>query len=730
MAKQPYAKPPVRTSRAAQARRPVPVARKAATVQRESVAYRIAWWSLVALVFLVPVAMGNFTWLAKLGFTPAQLPITYDQFDIVKVFVQRVLGIVALAAWSWDLLARGGKIRRTPVDWLILAFLAWVAITTVTSISPQTALFGKYRRFEGLLSFINYAVIYFLVLQFADRPSRVKTLLKSLFFSSVIVAGYGVLQYAGLDPISWGSLPFEANRAFSTFGNPDLLGGFLMFSLPVALGLALAEEDLAWRLAYWAGFGLNVVCWIAAFTRGAWIGGAVGLVIVGIIAWRHSAKLKAVDWVPMGIVTAIAGAIVAVSLRSTNEVMNFALRFKSILNLDTGSGLTRTEIWSAALDAIKARPIFGWGADTFRLVFPKFKPAAYTKDAGYLSVADNVHNYPLQLAAGIGIIGVLLLYGIFAWAAVRSAKTVFKRSDDPRHILLGACWAAAGAFLVQLMFGISVTGSAFLLWVMIAIVLVPSATTIEVKAPNWGIALGVVISVAAIMGVSYQFVVMSADHSYMMSRIYYAKGSVERTAAAQKAVDLNPSNDMYRAEVGLAYVDEFISSVQAAITAQQSGDTATVTTQVGKANTAFSSAETKLKETIAMFPDEYDNYVFLSNLYVLGGQVFGDDGFYTSAVEIADKGIAIEKYGPAVRVQRSRALLGLGRTDEAITELKYCIQLDPAYAEPSTLLAQVYESQGNFAEALKVLRALSLANPTADVADQISSLESSVTTTP
>ena len=40
------------------------------------------------------------------------------------------------------------------------------------SISPATAFFGKYRRFEGLLSFINYAVIFFLVVQFADRPSR------------------------------------------------------------------------------------------------------------------------------------------------------------------------------------------------------------------------------------------------------------------------------------------------------------------------------------------------------------------------------------------------------------------------------------------------------------------------------------------------------------------------------------------------------------------------------
>ena len=138
--------------------------------EQMSLARKIAWWSLLAMVFIVPIAMSNFTWL---GF---KMPLTYDQFDIFKVFFQRVLGLIALAAWGWDLLMRGGKIRRNPVDWLVLAFLAWVTLSTVLSISPATAFFGKYRRFEGLLSFYNYAVIYFLILQFADRPSRVRTL--------------------------------------------------------------------------------------------------------------------------------------------------------------------------------------------------------------------------------------------------------------------------------------------------------------------------------------------------------------------------------------------------------------------------------------------------------------------------------------------------------------------------------------------------------------------------
>ncbi len=85
------------------------------------------------MVFLVPVAFSNLTFL---GF---QTPFTFDAFDIVKMSLERVLGLVALGAWAWDMLRKGGRIRRTPVDWLILAFLAWVALTTVTSIHWPTA---------------------------------------------------------------------------------------------------------------------------------------------------------------------------------------------------------------------------------------------------------------------------------------------------------------------------------------------------------------------------------------------------------------------------------------------------------------------------------------------------------------------------------------------------------------------------------------------------------------
>ena len=434
--------------------------------------------------------MSNFTWMS--GFIT---PFTYDQFDIAKVFVMRTLAVTALAGWAWHALGNGVKLRRTKIDYGILAILGWVLITTITSISPATAVFGKYRRYEGLISFVVYAVVFFLVVQLVDKPHKVRSMARTFFFSSIVVNGYGVLQYIGADPINWGRLPFEPNRAFSTYGNPDLLGGFLVLSLPIALVLALSESNITWRTVYWGGLLLGVACWIVAFTRGAWIGGAVALGIVLAAGIFYRVRLKGEDYAFLGVSAVVVAGLVLRSLGSENSVMNVGTRLRSILDFGEGSARTRFQIWQAAIDAIRDRPIFGFGADTFRLVFPKYKPVEYVEHAGYLSVADNVHNYPLQITSALGIPGFILLYGTFAAAGWHSFRSAFTRDDGSGdRLVLAGVWAACAGYLVNLMFGLSVTGTSVLLWAFIALALSPVARSVQLSRPSWGTpALAVVL---------------------------------------------------------------------------------------------------------------------------------------------------------------------------------------------------------------------------------------------
>ena len=663
-------------------------------------AERASWIMLRILVFLVPITISNFVWTGI-----SQLPFTFDQFDEPKVLVQRIFTLLALAAWGWALLTVGGKMRRTKFDWLIVVFLAWVLLASILSIHPATAFFGKYRRLEGFFSFVNYAAVFFLTVQLVDKPGKMRALIKTLFFSNMLVVVYGLMQNWGLDPVKWGSLPFELTRPFSTYGNPDLLGGFLMFSLPTALALALSEDNEYWRIAYWLGFGLTVYVWIVASVRGAWIGGAVALAILIFAAVWQRMRVTLVDWVFMSL-TAAAGLVLVVysSLKGTG-VMNVGQRLASIFQFGEGSAKSRFEIWQAAINAIKSRPVFGFGPDTFRLVFPMFKPAAYTADAGYLSVADNVHNYALQLTAGIGIPGALMFYGLFGWGLVSSAKHAFDRDAGPKRLLYAGVWAAVIGYLVHLFTGLSVTGSTVFLWLFLGVLAAPLARSVEFKAPKWGQIGALILAAACVIGAVYWMWWGSADYFYLQGKI---TGTDANPQYAQRIVDLqtaiyrNPFNDMYRSELPTVHQQAFSALAAQAQQEQQQGKNPQQT--VAAAKQEFALAEQGFIDTIRFVPYEYDNYVFLTNLYDFGGSFFGDKSYFAKGVEVGNRGIKLEPFGPAIKLQTSAAYSGLGQYAEAKKLLVAAARLDPAYLEPHLALADTYVRAGQPLVAVHLLK--------------------------
>jgi tetratricopeptide (TPR) repeat protein/O-antigen ligase len=674
---------------------------------------KVVWIALHALVFLVPIAISNANWIPKIlpGLDAFALPLTYDQFDIVKVFVMRACALAGLGAWTFDFFMRGGKIRRTKVDWLILIFLGWVLLTSFTSVHPPTAFFGKYRRFEGFWSFVTYAVVYFLTVQMADRPARIRSLAHTLVVSGTIVAGYGVMQYVGIDPISWvgpgQSLPFEFNRGFSTYGNPDLLGGFLMFPLPIALAMALSDKRPLWRGVYWVVFAVTVWAWLTAFVRGAWIGGAVALVIMGVMAALAPVTWKAIDWTGAGFTVAPSIAVVVKSLTAKSEVLNVWARLQSIFKFGEGSALTRLEIWDAAIRAVKQRPLFGWGADTFRLVFPATKPLAYTRDAGYISVADNVHNYPLQLASALGVPGALLMYGLFGWVLWLGAPNAFARGKGPDRLLITGFWAAAVGYITHLMFGLSVTGSTVLLWLALAVIVAPTARVQEFRVQSWGPAVAVaaaaLVTAASVFNVTY----IVADRYYLASLFSQNFGS-SGVDAAETAIRLNPTNDMYRTQLAEAYRQQMAGWLQEARTLkQQNTDTASA---IEQAFTAFQKSEAAYRDVIAFVPTEYDNHVFLAALYNQAASYFGAE-YYNKAVAAADVGIEVEPNGPFIRYQKAIALWNLGKVDEVIRVLEATVTMDPKFADPIALLGDAYARTGATAKGITTFEQLLVLRP-------------------
>ncbi|MCL2680541.1 MAG: O-antigen ligase family protein [Coriobacteriia bacterium] len=659
-------------------------------IRETTTAGKFAWWLILGLVALVPIIMSNGP-LAAMGLH------LVDGFDGIKVFVLRIGVMVLLATWIWDVVLNGGEIRYHRIYILLGVFLIWIAITTMTSISPATAFLGKYRRYDGAWSYILYALLFFLTMQYATTLPRVRQLAQTLSWSSFIVAGYGLLQALGADPLQWGQLPFEQNRSFSTFGNPDLLAGFLAFSIFINLGLIFSEQNPKWRRWYWFVLLLNSIVAITAFARSLWVAFFVTIIVFALLMWRQKAKGVKEDWLFAGGVAAGVTAFIAASLTRTDGVMNFWVRVQSIFEFDQGSALTRFQIWDAAMLAIAERPILGYGLDTFRLIFRRFSPPEYSQAAGFRSVADNVHNFPLQLATGIGIVGVILFYAILFWVAFLAIRNCLKltKKGQPGRVLFIGIVCACVAYCVHLFFGLSLPGATFLLWIFMAVLMVPVSQTITVRPLKPTLmAQATVLLAAALLTVPCVFAtrLLAADQAYAMPAAVVATqlntGDIEvlrmAKAEAERMIRLNPFNERY-------FTDYFALLGHYTLL-HVFNETPDAAMQVEEAKRAA-------QHLIDMSPWEYDSYLAVTNFYINLGEIIGGTegrSYVQHAAEFAREKIAFTPNGLALRARYADALILLGDIDAAIAELEFVTAQDTNYTAAAELLQQLREDPHQF----------------------------------
>lgn len=655
----------------------------------------IAWGTLLMTVFIVPIATSNFTWLGY------ELPFTYDMFGTVKVFALRFGLLACVAAWGWHLAsAKDATLRRSPSDRLVLITLAWLTITSFFATHVPTAIFGEYTRNGGLLSFVLYAVLFWMTIQLSDRVARVRDFAKTLFWSGVIVSAYGVLQYAGLDPIQWQQVIFES-RAFSTYGNPVLLGGFLMFFVPVSAALALSEPRRPWRAVWLAGTLLSIVALLLTFTRGAWIGGVTGLVVLGVIAWRQRVALdRFVDPAFAAVSAGVIGLVVWASARSSGRFSDVVQRLMTLFEFESGSGQTRIQIYRSAVTAIADRPFLGSGLDTFKLVFPAYKTKEFVAAAEYAGVADQAHSEPLQIAVTAGLPGLLLIGALLVSIGVISGRMLFRGADSsrevcagsPGRILLGGLWAACAGYLVFLLVGISQPEITFLLWMCAGMLVAPYATDrplpVLMRRSAFAAGLSVVCAVA-LLGSS---VTLHADSQYLRGRLL--SDAVRRMEAADAAVALAPYNHTYHTYRGAAHAESAFGEITRA---HSSGLNPTSGMRSG-----FEAAVSSLEDAVEFCPSDRDSHLFLATAYNFGGRYL-DPQYYIEALRVVDGAIVRMPNDPQLHYERAAALGALGRPTEAREELEEALGLEPRYAEAAVMLASIYAEVGDTDEALELL---------------------------
>lgn len=362
-------------------------------------------------------------------------PLGLSAFDVPKSLLGRAFGWLMVAALGVALLRHGPSIvPRTRLHLLVAAYLGAAALSAAFAENRLIALFGERDRMLGLAFLLDMAVLYAAV-AVAFRGRRDWAILGGAVALGAAAAYlYGAVQVAGLDPLRWA----EAWRG-ATFGNTDLFGHFL--SVTVAAGASVAVARVSPLARTIAAVLLLAALPLAVLTatRGAVLGiGAAGIaliILIGIDRRRRGSSL-----VPAVLVGALLVLAAILGLAGTPLGDRVGATFR-------GEGTqVRLFIWDSALRAAADRPFLGWGPDGFGVAYDRYRQPGSQQYFDFPFSVDQAHNWVLQQAVTVGLLGLATLLALAAAAAALLLTRAASR--DPLIartlvVVLAAYWAHA-----------------------------------------------------------------------------------------------------------------------------------------------------------------------------------------------------------------------------------------------------------------------------------------------
>ena len=330
--------------------------------------------------------------------------------------------VIGLAALTVVALVAGWAVpRRTPLDGVLLLFLATLAVSTLASGRPRGA--GGWGR--------QWVLITFPVTAWWLRDRAQATRLAWLVTATgAVVGAYAVLQhFTGAD---WYRALLGRRRAVHTRGPGDAgfasvgffrsyltFGHVMLFPFAWALAAALDGRRSAGPMAVVIALGI-----VFSTARGAWLAAAAIAGTMVLLTRRRSALI---------VVAAVAG-IGAVGLASSASLREHAAHMFDLGGVNAG----RMAIYRANLDIVHDHPWLGLG-------FGRYAHAARPYYAAHPEAdrRSHAHNNYLHIAAEAGLIGLAAFVLVFA----RALTEGLPRPGPDRWVQTGA-WAALVGFLV------------------------------------------------------------------------------------------------------------------------------------------------------------------------------------------------------------------------------------------------------------------------------------------
>ncbi len=347
-----------------------------------SFARKVIWWWLPILYLLV-----SDTFYLR----------TYDSAQ-VKITLLQMGGIGLLGLWVSLLILEGRRAFHRQ-DFVFLApFFAYLLYVIVSF----THVPYKGPSVDDFVRYILYMSVTLIVIR-EFTSEAVDRLTKILMLTAYISMTYGVIQFfdtrffppgpgLGIDPFVWRGA--FGPRVFSTYGNPNFFGNFIVLILPLIVAQYLKKRSvLLLPLVL-----MSLLCLYGTQTKGAFLGFGVSsflfVLFYGYFFLREKLRIGKAAF--LGLASVIPVAALFIIYKFGNPV-SYSFRINT---------------WLSTWEMIETHPLVGVGVGSFKIIYPAYRrPAIFHIEGKHNTETDHAEDEHLEEWMDNGVIG----FGLYLW---------------------------------------------------------------------------------------------------------------------------------------------------------------------------------------------------------------------------------------------------------------------------------------------------------------------------
>lgn len=367
---------------------------------------------IAAYLVLISPEFGILAIITLLPFAPTMVLVAAVLYTAFCLFLKVMCGKRSI---KLDLLD-----RMVLIFMLLMIFGGFVALSR-GSLKP-------------MLVYVAFMLGYFLVVNLVRSREWVVRCVVGAMLSCTVVACYGIVQnFFGLAETTWQDADMFSSikgRVVSTFENPNVLAEYLIMLLPIMLAAFIVTKSLKGKAFVFLCGALSGGCLIYTWSRGAWLGFMLGIMIFMLMYSRKT-------------LAAMLFCLLGVPFLPFILPESIIQRFTSIGDLGDSSTSYRVYIWNGVISMLKDFLFtgIGIGNESFKLIYPAYALSG-------IETAPHSHNLYLQITVELGLFGLLVFIALlFVWA--QSCFTLHTREKRSTKLIGAGIFCGIIAVLLQ-----------------------------------------------------------------------------------------------------------------------------------------------------------------------------------------------------------------------------------------------------------------------------------------